>query len=400
MSVLTNSKMALGVSGGIAAYKACELASQLAQAGARVDVIMTSNAQQFVGPATFQALTKRPVHLTAFEEWSEQSTGHVSLAHDIDVLVVAPATANVISKLAHGAADDMLSTTALATSAPLVLAPAMEHSMFHHVATQANFALLRERGATFVGPESGHLASGAMGDGRLASIPSILDTIRKILGRKGPLAGRRVVVTAGGTQEAIDPVRFLGNRSSGLMGYALARAAIDFGAEVTLITGPTSLEPLTTANLKRVVSARELDQETKRAVGDADVLIMAAAVADFRPKDFHASKIKKGSAEEPSSVALVRNPDILATIDCPKLIKVGFAAETDDLVANAHKKLNEKQLAMIIANDAIQTIGNTQSTATILTSTSDPEVLPQMSKDDLAAEIMSRISALIESRDK
>jgi phosphopantothenoylcysteine decarboxylase / phosphopantothenate---cysteine ligase len=400
LSILRNSKIALGVTGGIAAYKACELASQLVQAGARVDVIMTANAQQFVGAATFQALTKRPVHLTAFEEWTEQSAGHVSLARDIDALVVAPATANILSKLAHGAADDMLSTTALATSAPLIVAPAMEHSMFHHAATQANIALLQERGATLIGPESGRLASGEMGDGRLASTSSMLDTIRHVLGRNGPLAGRHVVVTAGGTQEAIDPVRFLGNRSSGLMGYALARAAIDLGAKVTLITGPGNLEPPITANIRRVVSAFELMQETKRAVSEADVLVMAAAVADYRPKHSYQSKIKKGSAHEPTCIALVRNPDVLASIDCPKLIKIGFAAETEDLVANARKKLNEKQLAMIVANDAVQTIGNADSSATILTPDLDPEVLPQMSKDELAAEIMSRIAALIASLEK
>jgi phosphopantothenoylcysteine decarboxylase / phosphopantothenate---cysteine ligase len=398
VSILSGSKIALGVTGGIAAYKACELASQLVQAGAILDVIMTENAQRFVGPTSFQALTKRPVHVSTFEEWSDTSTGHISLAHEIDLLVVVPATANVISKLAYGAADDMLTTTALATRSPLLIAPAMEHAMYHHAATKANIELLASRGASFVGPESGRLASGEEGDGRLASIPTIIDTIRAILGRKGPLAGCHIVVTAGGTQEAIDPVRFLGNRSSGLMGYALARAAIDFGARVTLISGPTNLEAPSTAKLERINSANELKAATDRAVKDADALIMAAAVADYRPSESQTSKIKKGSTDEPVTISLVQNPDILASIDCPRLIKVGFAAETDNLIANAKAKLLEKDLAMIVANNAVETIGNPQSSAIILTPDREPDQLPQMSKDELAAEIIGRVAALIADR--
>lgn len=398
MSILSGSKIALGVTGGIAAYKACELASQLVQAGAILDVIMTENAQRFIGPVTFQALTKRPVHVSTFQEWTEVSTGHVSLAHEIDLLVVAPATANVISKLAHGAADDMLTTTALATRSPLLIAPAMEHAMFHHAATKANIELLESRDVTFVGPESGRLASGEEGDGRLSSIPTIVDTIRAILGREGPLAGRHIVVTAGGTQEAIDPVRYLGNRSSGLMGYALARAAIDLGARVTMISGPTNLEPPSTATFEKVVSAVELEVATKHAVKDADALIMAAAVADYRPSESHSSKIKKGSADEPLTISLLRNPDILASIDCPNLIKVGFAAETENLFANAESKLREKRLAMIVANDAVETIGNPNSSAIILTPDREPDQLPQMSKNELAAEIVGRVAALIADR--
>jgi len=397
VSVLNGKKIALGVTGGIAAFKACELASQLVQAGADVEVIMTSNAEQFVGPATFQALTRRPVHRNTIEEWTASSAGHITLAQEAHVLVVAPATANTIAKLAHGIADDMLSTTALATSAPLIIAPAMEHGMFHHPATQENFSVLSRRGAKFVGPESGRLASGANGDGRLAAVPTILDTIRQVLGKNGPLAGRKVVVTAGGTQEAIDPVRFLGNRSSGTMGFALARAAIDAGADVTLISGPTVIDPPTTTRVINITSALELERATRDAVSDADVLIMAAAVADFRPKESHTSKIKKGSANEPSSISLVRNPDILASIDCQKLVKIGFAAETDDLIGNARSKLREKNLAMIVANDAVGTIGSPVSVATILTPDSEPETLPEMTKDDLAAEIVNRIVRLIET---
>ncbi|MDP9362717.1 MAG: bifunctional phosphopantothenoylcysteine decarboxylase/phosphopantothenate--cysteine ligase CoaBC, partial [Chloroflexota bacterium] len=226
MTSLRHANVVLAVSGGIAAYKAADLASRLVQVGAVVDVILTAGAQEFVRPLTFAALTKRPVRTTPFAPWTEESSGHISLAHDADVLVVAPASANVLARIALGLADDLLGTVALSTRAPLVLAPAMEHGMFHHPATQTHLATLRGRGAIVVGPESGRLASGATGDGRLASIDRIVGTLRATLGRNGPLAGRRVVVSAGGTQEPLDPVRFLGNRSSGAMGYALAAAAV------------------------------------------------------------------------------------------------------------------------------------------------------------------------------
>ena len=400
MSVLEGRRIVLGVTGGIAAYKAGELASQLVQAGVHLDVILTANARRFVGPATFQALTKRSVHVDVFQEWTVESTGHVSLANEAEFLVIAPATANIIAKLAHGTADDMLSTTALATSAPLLIAPAMEHDMYHHLATQANITLLMERGATFVGPESGHLASGAEGDGRLIGTSTIIDSIRAILGRNGALAGRHVVVTAGGTQEAIDPVRFLGNRSSGQMGYALAQAAIDAGARVTLITGPTNVRPPSTASVIKIVSTLDLESATKMAVEDADVLIMAAAVADFRPVEASQSKIKKGTSNEPVIIALERNPDILASIDCPNLIKVGFAAETENLIENAQQKLREKRLALIVANEAVASIGSPSSTAIVIAPGSDPVRLPQLSKEELAGEIIRRVVELLRARDK
>jgi phosphopantothenoylcysteine decarboxylase/phosphopantothenate--cysteine ligase len=399
VSVLSEHRIALGVTGGIAAYKAAELASQLVQAGALLDVIMTTNAQRFVGEATFQALTKRPVHTNVFEEWTEESTGHVSLAHDIELLVIAPATANVIVKLAHGAADDMLSVTALITRAPLLIAPAMEHGMYHHPATQANIELLKQRGATFVGPETGHLASGAEGDGRLADIATVIDTIRAMLGKCGRLAGRHLVITAGGTQEAIDPVRFLGNRSSGQMGFALAQAAIDEGARVTLITGPTNLRPPATANVRGITSALELETETNLAIKQADALIMAAAVADFRPVEPSTSKIKKGSSYEPVSISLTRNPDILASIDCPNLIKVGFAAETEDLVENAQQKLRDKRLSLIVANDATATIGSSYSTAVLIAPDGKPERLPELTKEALAVKIIDRLAQLLVASD-
>jgi phosphopantothenoylcysteine decarboxylase/phosphopantothenate--cysteine ligase len=399
VSILSGRRIVLGVTGGIAAYKAAELASQLVQAGALVDVILTENAQRFIGAVTFQALTKRPVHNDTFEGWTEESTGHVSLAQGADLLVVAPGTANAISKLAHGAADDMLTTTALAMSAPLLIAPAMEQGMFHHPATQANITLLKDRGTHFVGPETGRLASGAVGEGRLAEIPKIVDTIRALLGKNGPLAGRRVVLTAGGTQEAVDPVRFLGNRSSGQMGYALAHAAIDAGASVTLITGPTTLRPPATADVIQIVSAAELEQATKQAVEHADVLIMAAAVADFRPAEPSSSKIKKGTANKAFAITLVRNPDILASIDCPELVKVGFAAETEDLIPHAWQKLREKRLSMIVANDALATIGSQRSTAVLITADDEPEQLPELTKESLAEEIVDRVAQILRRRE-
>ncbi|HKG27095.1 MAG TPA: bifunctional phosphopantothenoylcysteine decarboxylase/phosphopantothenate--cysteine ligase CoaBC, partial [Thermomicrobiales bacterium] len=235
MTVLRDARILLAVTGGIAAYKAADLASKLVQAGAVVEAVLSETARQFVGAATFEALTKRPVHGDVFEPWTETSFGHITLGHEADAIVVAPATANTIARLAHGLADDMLGAAYLSTTAPLIVVPAMEHLMYHHPATQANLATLRARGAVQVGPERGRLASGEEGDGRFPSTETILGAIRLTLGRTGPLAGKRIVVSAGGTQEPIDPVRFVGNRSSGLMGYALAQAALDAGASVRLV---------------------------------------------------------------------------------------------------------------------------------------------------------------------
>src|SRR5579884_62012 len=318
MSRLASGRIVLAVTGGIAAYKAADLASKLVQAGARVDVILTAGAREFIQPLTFQAITKRPVHTSVFEGWSEAAFGHVTLAQEADALVVAPATANAIAKLALGLADDMLGTVALATSAPLVVAPAMEHGMFHHPATQAHLATLRERGATIVGPETGRLASGQHGDGRLAPTEAIVGAIRLVLGRGGALAGKRLVVTAGGTQEPLDPVRFLGNRSSGTMGFALAQAALERGAAVTLVTGPTALTPPVGAAVR---TAREMQEAVARAIVDADALLMAAAVADFRPAAPSAGKIKKQPGQETMALTLVRNPDILAGVERSRLVK-------------------------------------------------------------------------------
>jgi len=394
-SILFGARVILGVSGGIAAYKAADLASKLVQAGATVDVIMTAGAREFIQPLTFQALTKRPVHTGAFEGWTEGSFGHVTLARDASALLVAPATANTLARLAGGFADDMLGAVALSTEAPLIVAPAMEHHMWRHAATQANVRTLAERGGTFVPPESGRLASGHEGDGRLASTETILGTLRGVLGRGGVLAGWRVVVTAGGTQEPLDPVRFIGNRSSGKMGVALAEAALAAGATVTLIAGPTVRQLPAGVRVERIGNARELLSAVESATAEADVLIMAAAVADFRPDHIASQKIKKRAGQETVTMELVRNPDIVASIDRPGLLKVGFAAETESLVEHARQKLASKRLALIVANDAVDTIGSTESAATLIRPDRAPLALPRMSKDALARRIVDEIAALL-----
>lgn len=398
LSILRGARITLGVSGGIAAYKAADLASKLVQEGATVDVLLTEGATAFIQPLTFQAITKQPVYTGVFEGWTEEWYGHISLAHSTQLLIVAPATANTIAHLAGGLAKDMLGAVALSTSAPIIIAPAMEHTMFHHPATQANLNALRARGATIVGPETGRLASGEFGDGRLVSPEHLVGSVRQVLGKNGPLAGRRIVISAGGTHEPIDPVRFIGNRSSGLMGYSIAQSAIDFGGDVRLISGPTTLKPPFGVHYRGVETAEEMLGEIRTATESADVLIMSAAVADYRPAEARASKIKKGGPDEPSVIDLVRNPDILATIDRPGLLKVGFAAETDDLIEHAREKLVRKGLSMIIANDAVKTIGNERSAATILRPFGELEALPMMDKTELADTIMTRIADLLNGR--
>jgi len=400
MNPLASARLVLGVSGGIAAYKAADLASRLVQAGARVEVILTAGAREFVRPLTFEAITKRPVHTDVFETWTEASFGHITLAREAELLVVAPASANAIARLALGLADDLLGTVALSTAAPLLVAPAMEHGMYHHPATRGHLATLRERGAIQVGPETGRLASGAHGDGRLVAIDLLVGAIRATLGRAGPLAGKRLVVTAGGTHEPLDPVRFLGNRSSGTMGYALAQAALDRGAAVTLISGPTHLAPPYGAEVVRVETAEEMRAAVERAVDGADALLMAAAVADFRPATTAAAKIKKRPNQEALTLDLARNPDILAGIDRPGLVKVGFAAETENLIANAQAKLRGKGLAMIVANDAVATIGSPTNTAVVIRAESDPEELPSMPKSELGGAILDRLLPLLRANEQ
>jgi phosphopantothenoylcysteine decarboxylase/phosphopantothenate--cysteine ligase len=396
--VLADQSIALGVSGGIAAYKSAVLASLLVQAGARVDVLMTEAATRFVQPLTFNAITHRPVHVDVFAQISEGSPGHVEMAHNADLLIIAPATARTIAALACGLSDDLLTLVALSTPAPILIAPAMEDRMYNHPATQANIAALTHRGVNIIGPDYGRLASGLTGIGRLAEPEVIAREAQRLLSRSTLLEGRKIVITAGGTREALDPVRFLGNRSSGRMGFALAEAAANLGANVVLIVGPNDQNPLLQPSLILVESTQQMQQAVEEETLDADVLIMAAAVADYRPAEPSQQKLKKKDGDATYLLELVPNPDILATLDRPHLLKVGFAAETENLLANASKKLQAKGLAMIVANDAISTIGASESQATILSRDGTVTELPRLSKTELAVTIMDAVAKLLSSQ--
>lgn len=399
----------LGVCGGIAAYKAADLTSKLQQAGGLVDVVLTKHASEFVKPLTFSSLSHRPVYTNLWEPSGEAAAQHIALGQQADALVIAPATANTIARLAHGMADDMLTTVALATTSPLLIVPAMEHHMYYHPATQANLRLLEERGATILPPEEGHLASGAVGMGRFPDTPVILAAIRRLLGRSGDLAGRCVVVTAGGTREAIDPVRFVGNRSSGRMGFALAEAARDRGADVTLIAGAYSATPPAGTTLRQVESTHEMLDAVMDACANADALIMAAAVADYTVAKPAAQKIKKGSAtENPDgslTVHMIPNPDILKELaklpEMRALVRVGFAAETERLAANAARKLEAKDLDLLVANDVGRhDIGfqAPDNEVTLYHRDGAVEALPLQSKRAVADAIWDRVAPLIAAR--
>ena len=396
---LTNKTVVLGITGSIAAYKAADLASQLTQAGARVEVIMTEAATQFVTPITFRSITGRPVVTEMFDPASEFSAEHVALGEAADVVFIAPATANVIAKLATGIADDVLCCTVLATRAPVIVAPAMNVNMYENLVTQDNLAKLRARGFTTAGPAYGRLASGKMGLGRLADIGEILGAICQVLGRSGDLAGKRIVVTAGGTQEPVDPVRCLTNRSSGKMGYALAEAARDRGAQVVLISAPSALSKPACVDTVDVGTAREMYEAVKKAVAEADALIMAAAVADYRPVQVSESKIKRQQA--PSlSLELERTPDVLGEVK-GNFVRVGFAAESDNLVANVREKLQKKQLDLIVANDitaAGSEIGADTNRVVIIDREGKEEQLPLLHKREVADKILDRVAKLLKPR--
>jgi phosphopantothenoylcysteine decarboxylase / phosphopantothenate---cysteine ligase len=393
MDILANKKIVLGVTGSIAAYKVCELARNLTLAGAQVDVLMTEAAERFIGPATFQALTGRAVLTDMWALPEDGVVGHVSLGQHADLVVVAPASANTLARIAAGLSDDLLTTTLLATTAPVLLAPAMNPHMYANPATQANLATLRVRGYTVLEPAEGRMAEPMVGKGRLPE-PAVLEgEIRALLGRvSGPLRGRRVVISAGGTREPIDPVRFVGNRSSGQMGYALAAAARDMGAAVTLISGPTALTPPTAVVTVQVETTAEMLAAVRAACAEADLLVMNAAVADFRPAQQSSEKIKK-KGDGGLTLEMVPNPDILRELlDLTALFKVGFAAETNDLLENARGKLERKGLAMIVANDAVSSIGQPAIQLTII----DHEgatPMPQLPKAEAAASLMAEIAA-------
>jgi len=397
--VLPGKCVVLGVTGSIAAYKAADLASKLTQAGAAVDVILTAAALKFITPLTFRSLTHRPVVTDMFNPESELSVEHVRLAERADVVVVAPATAHLIARLAVGLADDMLTTTILATKAPVLLAPAMNVNMWENPATQENVARLKERGITFVGPSRGRLATGIIGLGRLADVEEILGTIRLVLGRRGDLAGRRLVVTAGGTQEPLDAVRVITNRSSGKMGYALAEAARDRGAAVTLVSAPTALPPPVGVEVIPVRTAAEMREAVLAAIPSADALVMAAAVADYRPAQAVPDKIRKEAAES-VTLSLVRTADILAEVPAT-LIKVGFAAEPgDSLLPRAREKLERKGLHLIVANDISAADSGFEvdtNRVVLLDKGGQAEALPLMSKYEVAHRILDRMVALLEA---
>ena len=405
--LLEKKRIVLGVTGGIAAYKICTLASQLTKAGAEVDVVMTDAACRFVEPLTFEALTGRPAYTSLWERAGEglpTHVAHVGLGHAADLLVVAPATANTLAKLAAGAANDLLSTLALAARCPLILAPSMDVGMWAHPATQANVETLVERGA---GPAEGRMASGLEGTGRLLEPDEILGHIRWVLGMDGPLADRRVVVTAGPTREYLDPVRFLSNPSSGRQGYALAQAAVDRGAEVTLVSGPTHLEPPVGVDLVEVTSVDEMLGAVMGASEDADALVMAAAVGDYRTKTKAREKIKKHA--EDLVLRLERTTDILAAVSerrrasgFPRVL-VGFAAETEDLIGNARAKAEKKDLDLMVANDVTGPeagFGVPTNEVVMVEREGRAEEFPVMSKAAVAEVVLDRVVDLLKAKEE
>lgn len=395
MNPLKDKTILLGVTGSIACYKAADLASKLTQAGAQVEVILTGAALQFVTPLTFQSVTGRRAYQDRDLWGSEGHVQHIGLGKSADLLVIAPASANTLAKLAHGIADNLLSVTALAARCPLLVAPAMDGGMFAHPATQDNLELLRRRGAIVVGPAEGHLASGMVGIGRMVEPSELLGHIRLALARGGPLTGRKIIVTAGGTQESIDPVRVIANRSSGKQGFALARAALDLGAEVILIAGPVALETPVGASRIDVGSAAEMHTAVLEAIPGADALIMAAAVADFQPASPSKDKLKKESGVP--EIRLEKTVDILSSVAEEKARTgfprrtIGFAAESQQLVENARRKLSEKRLDLIAANDITASDAGfavDSNRITLLFASGQVETLPLMSKEEAANRIL------------
>ncbi len=395
---LTGKRILLGITGSIAAYKGADLASKLTQAGAVLDVILTRSAEKFITPLTFQSLTGRKCY-TDDDLWGgEGHVTHIGLGRAAEMVVIAPASATTLARLANGFGDTLLSLAVLASHSPLILAPAMDVGMYMHPATQANVETLRSRGAHFIGPAEGRMASGLVGFGRFVEPADILRELRFLASSGGPLNGKKLVVTAGGSQEAIDPVRLITNRSSGKQGYAVAQAALDAGAKVTLISAPTSLTPPFGAEVIPVKSAAEMQQAVIHACQDADVLIMAAAVADFRPANPSAQKIKKTG--DPLTIQLEPTQDILAEIAqrrerLPKLQKViGFAAESQDLLANARKKLEAKKLDLIVANDISASDAGFEvdtNRVTFIMGDGTMNSRPLSTKEEVAAQIINQV---------
>jgi phosphopantothenoylcysteine decarboxylase / phosphopantothenate---cysteine ligase len=387
----------LALTGSIAVYKMIELARRLVQAGATVQVVMSKGATEFVTPLTFQALTYRPVEVEMFAMQDERAAGHVAMGRQADVVVVAPATAHVLARLAHGFSDDLIATTVLATSAPVIVAPAMETHMWLNDATQANVGALRARGVRIVEPDTGPLASGEVGPGRLASLERIAAAIDDALAVSQALAGRRVVVTAGPTIEAIDPVRFVSNRSSGKMGYAIAAAARDAGAEVTLITGPTALAVPAGVRTFPVESADDMKDAVLAQLPRADAVIMAAAIADYRPIERVTKKLKKKDLGHEMTLRMTENPDVLEAIVAarrPGTVVVGFKAETGDATAEASRMLREKKCDLVVANDVADPrsgFGSDEDRVAFV-SADGVEQLPLLAKTEVARRLVSKLA--------
>ena len=394
-SPLNNKRVVLGVTGSIACYKAADLASKLVQNGALVDVILTSAATQFVSELTFRSITHRSVFTDLYSSESELSINHVALAETADIIVVAPTTANTIAKIANGISDDVLTTTILATRAPIIIAPAMDANMFDNAATQANVTTLITRGVFIAGPANGRLASGLIGQGRMVEPSNIISSANMILGKDGDFSGKKIVVSAGGTEEAIDPVRNITNRSSGKMGYAIAEAARDRGAIVSLVAAPNALPKPVGILVTKIQSAEEMKKAIATECDGADALIMAAAVADWRPLKKLDSKAKK-STSDTWSLKLVKNPDIIGSIRSDGLIKVGFAAESENLIENGRSKVKSKNLDFIVANDiTAKDSGFSVDTnkVTIIHANGNIESLPLMSKYDVGHSILDRVKS-------
>lgn len=402
--LLEGKLVVLGVTGSIACYKAVDLASKLTQAGARVEVILTEAAGRFVSPLSFRSVTGQPAYSDMWD--LGEHVGHIRLGETADILVIAPATANTIAKMAQGLADNLLTVTVLAARCPVLVAPAMDGGMYQHWATQANITLLKERGIVFAGPDEGRMASGLTGRGRMLEPLQLVGHIRRVLGRDGSLAGRKVVVTAGPTREPLDPVRFLSNRSSGRQGIALAQAAVDAGADVTLVAGPLDDDLPVSVETIRVTTADEMKTAVLDAAGDADALLMAAAVSDFRPASVAAHKIKKsGQGSAGMTLSLERNPDILEAVKIQKertgfpLVTLGFAAETQDVLDHGRDKLLRKGLDLIAINDvgapdAGFAVGTNR--IILLWRSGETEAWPLLTKDEAADRLIEGIASLLQ----
>jgi len=399
-SILQGKRIILGVTGSIACYKAVDLASKLAQVEANLDVILTESAGRFVSPLSFQSVTGREAYSDLWRD--SDHVRHVKLGESADLLLVAPATAHTLAKMAHGMADNLLTVTILAARCPILVAPAMDGGMYENPVTQANIELLQQRGVTVIGPDTGRMASGLSGRGRMVEPTEILGYIRLIVGRNGPLMGKHLVVTAGSTQEPLDPVRYLTNRSSGKQGLALAQAAIDAGATVDLVSGPTAGPTPVGVNHIQVRTAVEMHDAVLAAVKEADILIMAAAVADFRPASVQEHKIKKDSQGGADlTIFLDRNPDVLMAVQNMKrpsdrpLFTVGFAAETKDIVRHGKEKMVRKGLDFIAINDVSASdagFGVDTNRVILLSQDGQEEYLPLQSKADIAERIIEAVA--------